>query len=146
MKLNRRLPTVNTTRKRYVYGRMVSVGIATGVLAAFGFYLHDRAALVAVDLSLFPLLVVGSAGAYVQLLSPRLRGSIGSAIVSFAVGIAVYLFLQTAQLWTFSYAPGARDALLVGLLQRSSAGLFLEFAVVYWSGYLLLVSIDGYRA
>jgi hypothetical protein len=146
MKLNRRLPIVNRTGKRYVYGRIVSVGIATGVLAAFGFYLHDRAALVAVNLSLFPLLVVGSAGAYVQLFSPRLRQSISSAIVSFVTGIAVYLFLQTVQLWVFSYIPGARDALLAGLLQRALVGLFLEFAVVYWSGYLFLVSIDAYRA
>jgi hypothetical protein len=123
---------------------MVSVGIATGVLAAFGFYLHDRSPLVAVQLSLLPLLLVAGAGAYVQLFSPRLRQSIGSAILSFVTAIVVYLLLQTAQLWLLSYAPAVREALLLQLLERAATGLFLEFVVAYWSGYLLLVSIEGY--
>lgn len=144
MSTERRILSANAARRVRVYGRMASVGVATGVLAAFGFYLHDRAAFVAVNLSAAPLLLVAGAGAYVHLFSPRLRQSIGSAILAFATGIAVYLLLRTAQLWVLSYAPAAREALLIGTLRRASAGLYIEFVIAYWSGYLLLVSVDGY--
>lgn len=144
MRTKRRILSANAARRVRVYSRMASIGVATGVLAAFGFYLHDRAAFVAVNLSAVPLLLVAGAGAYVHLFSPRLRESIASAILSFATGIAVYLLLQTAQLWALSYAPAVRETLLIGILRRASAGLYIEFVITYWSGYLLLVSIDGY--
>lgn len=121
-----------------------SVGISSGLLAGLGAYLLSQPTLRPVADTTAPLALVALAGAYVAVLSDRLRSSVAAMICAFFVGIAVHIGTYLAPLWLLPYSPTARGLLLSSFLVEALVVVYFQYTLVFFVGYLTVVTVSGY--
>lgn len=87
--------------------------------------------------------IVVLAGVYTHLLVADVRASVTAMIVALGVGAATLVVAWTAPLWILPYAPGARDVLLPGLLQRALVSAMSTFLLLFLGSHLAALVVDG---
>lgn len=122
----------------------VGAGIATGAMGGMAAFMLTQSALIPdpMDGRLAAGLVV-LAGVYAHLLVEDVRESATAMIVALAVGAVTLVVAWTAPLWILPYAPGARDVLLPGLLQRALVSTMSTFLLLFLGSHLATLVIDG---
>jgi hypothetical protein len=124
--------------------RTISIGLPSGVLAGLGAYILSQPSLTPVSGTTPPLALVVLGGAFVPLLSDRLRRSVAAMLCAYATGIAVHLGAYVAPLWVLSYPPTARDLLLPRFLAEALTVVFFQYTLAFFAGYLLVTTVSGY--
>lgn len=122
----------------------VVVGVATGTMAGMGAFMLTQSPLTPAPMDgRFAAVLVVLAGVYTHLLVEDIRRSVTAMIVALVVGAITLVAAWTAPLWILPYAPGARDVLLPGLLQRALASAMSTFLLLFLGSYLATLTVDG---
>lgn len=123
--------------------RILTVGIATGVVGGMGTFSYTRVDLSPFDAAWLPLVFVGLAGAYTHLLAADMRSGTIAMIVGFVVGGLTNVAAWTSPIFLLSYSGVGRDLALMAQLQQSLISLLMVYLLIYLGGYFAAVTISG---
>ncbi|MFT4933244.1 MAG: hypothetical protein ACI91T_003149, partial [Natronomonas sp.] len=123
--------------------RILTVGIATGVVGGMGTFSYTRVDLSPFDAAWLPLLFVGLAGAYTHLLAVDMRSGTIAMIIGFVVGGFTNIAAWTSPIFLLPYGGIARDLALMAQLQQSLISLLMVYLLIYLGGYFAAVTISG---